>query len=190
MVSETVDPYVIQANSRIDEIEKQTNRIVFGWINETVRVINDTTSTFTTGFNDAISKAFDSVPPLKDAVSKFVRCMIGASFESILQIAETLQVSMFMEFPRVNSSIGNIDSDALNNLPQLAERMAVKMESNSTNNGETPSDRSYVFQREVDRMVNYYKAILETQRISFYVCIGFGVLGWIFGLVGAIFLKF
>jgi hypothetical protein len=191
MVSETVDPYVLQSNRRIDEIEKQTNQIVFGWINETVRVINDTTSTFTAGFNDVISKSFDSVPPLKDAVSKFVHCMIGASFESILAIAETLQVSMYMQFPRVNSSIGSIDGDSLSNLPALAERMAVKLESKKQDsNGESTSDKAYVFEREVDRLVNYFKTILETQRIAFFVCTGFGISGWIFGLLGAIFVKF
>ena len=190
MVSETVDPYVLQANSRIQEIETQTNQILFGWINDTVQVVNQTTNTFTTGFNDLISKAFNTVPPLKDAISKFVHCMIGSTFESIVGIGESLKNSMHLEFPRVNSSVGAIDNEAMGDLSVLAKRMAIKLGQDSSNDGQSPSGNSFIFQKEVDRIVKYYKSILETQKIAFYVCTGFGALGWILGVGGVIFLKF
>ena len=189
MVSQSVDPYVSAANQKISDVEVSTNQILFGWINNTLNIINGTSATFNSGFNAVLGQTFGNVPVLKDVISKFVQCMIGSTFDSIIGIGETLRMSLYLDFPRVDSSIGNIDSSSLADVPLLAERLAVKLES-GTSGGQKSPNNSYVFQKEMDRMVNYYKSILETQNLAFYICTGFGVTGWILGILGVTFLKF
>ncbi|KAJ3271133.1 plasma membrane fusion protein prm1 [Borealophlyctis nickersoniae] len=168
-------PYVASLNAKLDGVEVEANDVLFGWLNGTFDAINNTVSTFTTGFTDVLNSALAPVPPLRDAVMQFTNCLLGSSLESLETIATDLRTKMHVSLPRVNdSSVAQIDGPGVR---QMLARSAQMMGNKNGQNGTVQAanvDSGSLFRTELEDLLDAYKRTLQKHITPFIWLTFFG----------------
>lgn len=182
-VDDVVNPYVSTVNQRIGAIEKEANDVLFGWVNTTADALNTTSNTLNRGFNEAMAPVFDAVPPLKTTLNNFLNCLVGSTLTSLIEITTILREGAQIEFPRVNTSVASLNAGSFSDASALASKMSIKLSGDSSNTTSS-KERSpeYIFEREMDRLLNFYKSILKIQQKAFLVLTAFGGFGIALGI--------
>jgi hypothetical protein len=176
---DVLNPYITDANSRIAAVEDELNQVIFGWADESVKLINDTSNSLKNGFNDVLSSVFTAVPPLKTAVEKFINCLLGSAIESFISIGEMMKNSSQISFPRVDSRIGDISPDSIRDAADLSNKLSLKF----SNSSSEQDSNAFVFEEELDTILSYYRKSLGILQMAFFVALSLGGAGLLIGAI-------
>ncbi|KAI9091727.1 hypothetical protein DFS34DRAFT_596972 [Phlyctochytrium arcticum] len=142
------DPYVVDTNEFISDVEETANTVLFGWIGEIMGAVNRTMSVFETGFDDVLNSAFATVPPLQNGLRNLVDCILGSKIRTLQQVSEAIATKSHLAFPRINSDalIGFGYSEVRS---QLVNAQSI-MQSASPNTSVTGTARAGLTARSAD----------------------------------------
>ncbi|THH33317.1 hypothetical protein EUX98_g878 [Antrodiella citrinella] len=157
--------YAADVNGRVDLIQSTVNDGLFGWVNGTTTVLNNTINTFYTDLQDAVNSVFNGTV-LQSPIDEFIRCFIGSKVDDIESVLTFLNQNLQINIPRVNDSV-LVLSPASVNEAVLPIATAAIGGSNST------GDNS---QGLVGRLVGTYVKSLEAERLVFGIFMGLWII--------------
>ncbi|KAI9209587.1 uncharacterized protein BJ171DRAFT_608753 [Polychytrium aggregatum] len=105
VANESLGSYLYDIDTRIQQIESEINGDLFGWVDNTLAILNTTVAGFATGFSEALSAAFAPVPPLRDAVMQFTECLlqINLTVQELNQLQTEARSRLRIDLPLASS---------------------------------------------------------------------------------------
>ncbi|KAJ7755607.1 hypothetical protein B0H14DRAFT_3166404 [Mycena olivaceomarginata] len=105
--------YASSLNSNIDGIQAAVNGGVFGWVNSTTTVLNETLAGAYSDIQNAMTSAFGGTI-LDSPIQNFIQCILGNKVDEIETALAFLHTNLVISIPRLNSSALLLSEDALN----------------------------------------------------------------------------
>ncbi|KAJ7804463.1 hypothetical protein B0H14DRAFT_3774498 [Mycena olivaceomarginata] len=116
--------YAQTLNSQMDGIQTAVNSGIFGWINTTTTVLNDTIAGAYADIQTAINTAFGGTM-LDSPMQNFMQCILGNKVDEIETALTFLQSNLVFDIPRLNSSALLLSQDAIEEVVQAIAEAAV-----------------------------------------------------------------
>ncbi|OBZ74548.1 Plasma membrane fusion protein PRM1 [Grifola frondosa] len=96
--------YANAVNARVDSVQSTITDRMFGWVNGTTTMLNNTINTFYMGIQTAVSTGFNGMV-LESPVQEFIRCLIGSKVNAIENALTFLHDNLYVDIPRVNETV-------------------------------------------------------------------------------------
>ncbi|KAJ7761301.1 hypothetical protein B0H14DRAFT_3165712 [Mycena olivaceomarginata] len=116
--------YAQTLNSQMDGIQTAVNSGIFGWINTTTTVLNDTIAGAYADIQTAINTAFGGTM-LDSPMQNLMQCILGNKVDEIETALTFLQSNLVFDIPRLNSSALLLSQDAIEEVVQAIAEAAV-----------------------------------------------------------------
>jgi hypothetical protein len=116
--------YAQTLNSQMDGIQTAVNSGIFGWINTTTTVLNDTIAGAYADIQTAINTAFGGTM-LDSPMQNFMQCILGNKVDEIETALTFLQSNLVFDIPRLNSSALLLSQDAIEEVVQAIAEAVV-----------------------------------------------------------------
>ncbi|KAJ7932256.1 hypothetical protein B0H13DRAFT_1533794, partial [Mycena leptocephala] len=116
--------YASSLNSNIDGVQTALNGGVFGWVNSTTNILNETIAGAYSDFQNAMASAFRGTV-LDSPIQNFIQCILGNKVDEIETALAFLQTNLIINIPRLNSSALLLSEDALNEVVTTIAEAAV-----------------------------------------------------------------
>ncbi|KAJ7480382.1 hypothetical protein B0H11DRAFT_2233168 [Mycena galericulata] len=123
ITSQSVE-YASSLNSNIDGIQAAVNGGVFGWVNSTTTVLNETLAGAYSDIQNAMTSAFGGTI-LDSPIQNFIQCILGNKVDEIETALAFLQTNLVISIPRLNSSALLLSEDAMNEVVTAIAEAAV-----------------------------------------------------------------
>ncbi|KAF7371861.1 Plasma membrane fusion protein PRM1 [Mycena venus] len=168
--------YAVSLNSHIDGIQSSVNTGIFGWVNTTTTLLNDTIGNAYLDIQNTITSAFGGTV-LAPPIQQFIQCILGSKVDEMETALTFLQSNLVINVPRLNSSALLLSKDAIDEVVQAIAEAAVG------GNAINPAGL-------VGNLVDSYKKSLVTERYMYaaFAAVWVGVL--VMGLVFLIWERF
>ncbi|KAI0339855.1 hypothetical protein BDW22DRAFT_1399493 [Trametopsis cervina] len=160
--------YANDVNGRVDHVQSVVNDGLFGWVNGTTTVLNNTINAFYTDLQDAVQTVFNGTI-LESPVEEFIRCFIGSKVDAIEKALTFLHDNLNIDIPRVNDTVLVLSPASVDEATQPIAAAAIGSGDGSN-------------QGIVGKLVNAYVESLKKERIMFAVFLGL----WLFVVLMAL----
>ena len=171
-----VKPYVEAVNHEIDTIEGAVNKILFGWVGETLHIVEGAVDHVFGGFSDAINNVFKDVPVVRDAVHSFTTCVLGNHTKTLVALQSALEKGVGVSFGHVNESSMGIDKTKLMEALNITNTMM-----NLTSSAASAPEM--LFQEQILWVKAEYERTMWLQMIPFGVALAMGLSVILIGIL-------
>jgi hypothetical protein len=105
--------YANDINSKVDVVQNTINHGLFGWVNGTTTLLNNSINSFYTDVQDFISNLFNGTV-LEDPALDFLQCIIGNKVADIEDALTFLSDNLVINIPRVSQDVLVLSAPTVN----------------------------------------------------------------------------